>query len=133
MDEVFQGLAGLVRGISRGQNTREIPRSSPASSKKTPSLQTLLLNLHSILNSLSSVQNRDKMKSRNFFCRAYLNQLFTIIICWNNFLFVKKCSLFFSRRTHTNSHNKAPVLAPLQVHIGAWCIRRFYVKNFERS
>ena len=43
MDGVFQGLAGLLRGISRGQDLREIPRSSPASPRKAPSIPTLLL------------------------------------------------------------------------------------------
>ena len=42
-DGVFQGLAGLLRGISRGRSLREIPRSSPASPRKTPSCPTLLL------------------------------------------------------------------------------------------
>ena len=28
MDGVFQGLAGLLRGISRGQSPREIPRNT---------------------------------------------------------------------------------------------------------
>ena len=43
MDEVFRGLAGLLRGISQGQSPREIPRSSPAGLRKTPSIPTLLL------------------------------------------------------------------------------------------
>ena len=42
-DGVFRGLAGLHWGISRGQSPREIPRSSPASPRKTPSFPTLLL------------------------------------------------------------------------------------------
>ena len=33
--KVFQGLAGLLRGISRWQSPREIPRSSSASPRKT--------------------------------------------------------------------------------------------------
>ena len=40
---VFRGLAGLLQGISQGQSTREILRSSPASPRKTPSFPTLLL------------------------------------------------------------------------------------------
>ena len=40
---VFRGLAGLLRGISRGQSQREIPRSNTASPRKTPSFLTLLL------------------------------------------------------------------------------------------
>ena len=43
MDGAFRGLAGLLRGISRGQSLREIPRSSHASPWKTPSSRTLLL------------------------------------------------------------------------------------------
>ena len=43
MDGVFRGLAGLLRGISRGGSPREIPRSSPVSPRKTPSILTLLL------------------------------------------------------------------------------------------
>ena len=43
MDGVFQGLAGLLQGISRGGSPREIPRSSPASPRKTLSIPTLLL------------------------------------------------------------------------------------------
>ena len=42
-DGVFQGLAGLLWGISRGRSPGEIPRSSPASTRKTPSIPTLLL------------------------------------------------------------------------------------------
>ena len=42
-DGVFRGLAGLLRGIFRGQSPREIPMSSPASPRKTPSFLTLLL------------------------------------------------------------------------------------------
>ena len=42
-DGIFQGLAGLLRGISRGQRPRERPRSSAASQRKTPSFVTLLL------------------------------------------------------------------------------------------
>ena len=42
-DEVFQGLAGLLRGISRRRSPREIPKSSPASPRKTFSFLTLLL------------------------------------------------------------------------------------------
>ena len=36
MDGFFQGLAGLLRGISRGQSLKEILRSSPASPRKNP-------------------------------------------------------------------------------------------------
>ena len=43
MDGVFRELAGLLRGISRGRSPREIPRSSPASPRKIPSIPTLLL------------------------------------------------------------------------------------------
>ena len=42
-DGVFQGLAGLLRGISRCRSPREFPKSSPASLRKTPSFPTLLL------------------------------------------------------------------------------------------
>ena len=42
-DGVFRGLAGLLRGISQGRSPREIPKSSPASPRKTPSFPTLLL------------------------------------------------------------------------------------------
>ena len=45
----FLGLAGLLLGISLGLRPREIPRSSPASPWKTPSIPPLLLGLtHSI-------------------------------------------------------------------------------------
>ena len=40
---VFRRLAGLIQGVSRGQSWREIPMSSPASPRKTPSFPTLLL------------------------------------------------------------------------------------------
>ena len=40
---VFRGLAGLLRGISRGRSSREIPRSSPTSPGNTLSFPTLLL------------------------------------------------------------------------------------------
>ena len=43
VDGVFRGLAGLLRGISGGRSPREIPRSSPASPRKTQSIPTLLL------------------------------------------------------------------------------------------
>ena len=43
MDRVFQGLAWLPRGISRGRSPREILSSSSASPRKTPSIMTLLL------------------------------------------------------------------------------------------
>ena len=42
-DRVFRGLAGLLRGISRGRSPREIQRTSPASPRKIPSFPTLLL------------------------------------------------------------------------------------------
>ena len=42
-DRVFWGLSGLPRGISQGQSRREIPRSSPASPRKTSSFPTPLL------------------------------------------------------------------------------------------
>ena len=42
MDGVFRGLAGLLRGISRGRSPREIPRSSPASPRKARAFPTLL-------------------------------------------------------------------------------------------
>ena len=42
-DEIFQGLAGLLQGISQRRILREIPRSSPAISRKTSSLLTLLI------------------------------------------------------------------------------------------
>ena len=41
-DGVFQGLARMLRGIARGQSPGEVPRSSPASLRKTPSFLTLL-------------------------------------------------------------------------------------------
>ena len=44
-DGVFRGLAGLLWGISQGQIPREIPRSSPASPRKTLFILTLLLGL----------------------------------------------------------------------------------------
>jgi len=60
MDGVFLGLAGLLLGISLGLRPREIPRSSPASPRKTPSFPPLLLRLtHSISN-------------RNFCCFSYI-------------------------------------------------------------
>ena len=42
-DRVFRGLTGLLQGISWGQSPEEIPRSSPASPRKTLSFPTLLL------------------------------------------------------------------------------------------
>ena len=45
MDGVFLGLAGLLLGISLGLCPQEIPRSSPASPWKTPSIHPLLLGL----------------------------------------------------------------------------------------
>ena len=44
-DRVFLGLAGLLLGISLGLRPREIPRSSLASPRKTPSFRPLLLRL----------------------------------------------------------------------------------------
>ena len=45
IDGGFLGLAGLFLGISLGLRHREIPRSSPASPWKTPSIPPLLLGL----------------------------------------------------------------------------------------
>ena len=45
MDGVFLRLAGLLLKISLGLNPWEIPRSSPASPRKTPSIPFLLLGL----------------------------------------------------------------------------------------
>ena len=52
MDAVFLGLAGmrLLLGISLGLRPREIPRSSPASRRKTPSIPPLLLGLTQAIN-----------------------------------------------------------------------------------
>ena len=44
-DGVFLGLAGLLLGNSLGLRPLEIPRSSPASPQKTPSIPSLLLGL----------------------------------------------------------------------------------------
>ena len=44
-DGVFLGLAGLILRISLGLCPREIPRSLPASPRKTPSVPPLLLGL----------------------------------------------------------------------------------------
>ena len=44
-DRVFLGLAGLLLRISIGLRPREIPRSSPASPRKTPSFPPRLLRL----------------------------------------------------------------------------------------
>ena len=53
MDGVFLGLAGLLLGIFLGLCPREIPRSSPASPWKTPSIPPLLLGLtHAAIMSL---------------------------------------------------------------------------------
>ena len=41
MDEVFLGLAGLLLGISLEIRPWEIPRSSPASPRKTPSIPAM--------------------------------------------------------------------------------------------
>ena len=43
MDGVFLGLAGLLPRIYLRLRLQEIPRSSPASPWKTPSIPTLLL------------------------------------------------------------------------------------------
>ena len=45
MDGVFLGLAGMLLGISLGLRPWEIPRSSPASPRKIPSIPPLLLGL----------------------------------------------------------------------------------------
>ena len=45
MDRVFLGLAGLLLGIYLGLCPQEIPLSSPASPRKTPSIPPLLLGL----------------------------------------------------------------------------------------
>ena len=42
-DGVFRGLVGLLQGISRGEARGKSLRSRPASPRKTPSFQTLLL------------------------------------------------------------------------------------------
>ena len=47
---VFQGLAGLLRGISRERSLREIPRSSLASPRKTRPSWLFYSDLHSISN-----------------------------------------------------------------------------------
>ena len=44
-DRVFLGLAGLLLGISLGLRPQEIPRSSPASPRKTLPFLPLLLRL----------------------------------------------------------------------------------------
>ena len=43
MNGVFQGLAWLLRGICQGQSWSKIPRSSPASLRKTSPFPTFLL------------------------------------------------------------------------------------------
>ena len=49
MDEVFVGLAGLLLEISLGLCPWEIPQSSPAIPRKTPSIPPLVLGLtHSL-------------------------------------------------------------------------------------
>ena len=45
MDRVFLGLTGLLLRISLGLSPQEIPRSSPASTQKTPSIPPLLFGL----------------------------------------------------------------------------------------
>ena len=45
MDRVFLGLAGLLLGISQGRSPWEIPKSSPASPRKTLSIPPFLLGL----------------------------------------------------------------------------------------
>ena len=45
MEEVFLGLSGLLLGISLGLRPWEIPRRSPASPRKTPSIPPLILGL----------------------------------------------------------------------------------------
>ena len=45
IDGIFLGLEGLLLGISLGLCPREIPRSNPASPRKTPSIPPLLLGL----------------------------------------------------------------------------------------
>ena len=45
---VFRELAGLLRGISRGQSSRKILRSSPATPRKTLSFRLCYSDLHSI-------------------------------------------------------------------------------------
>ena len=50
MDGVVLRLAGLLLGISLGLLPREIPRSSPASPRKTTSIPPLLLGLSQSVN-----------------------------------------------------------------------------------
>ena len=45
MDGIFLGLARLLLRISLGNRPQEIPQSSPASPRKTPSFPPLLLRL----------------------------------------------------------------------------------------
>ena len=62
------------------------------------------------------------------------------IIFLDNFLFVKLVSGIFlhfvvllkdqCKKADKNSKRLQPVLAALQIHIEAWCMNRFYVKNF---
>ena len=53
MDGVFLGLAGLLLKISLGLRPQEIPWSSPARPRKTPSIPPLLLGFTQYLNAIA--------------------------------------------------------------------------------
>ena len=90
MDEVFRGLAGLLRGIYPGQSLREIPKSSPASLRKTLSFPTLLIRIYILFQiSFSSFKNRNKIQSRNSFSRLIKATLNANILVRDNFMVVK--------------------------------------------
>ena len=91
-NRVFQGLAGLLRGISRGQSPREILRSSSASPRKTPSFPTLLLRFTFYFqHGFSKFWGENASK---FFLHYFSSLLIKNCKFWQNFLLN---TLFFLR------------------------------------
>ena len=74
-DRVFRGLAGLLRRISRGRNPRKIPRSSPASPKKTLSFLTLLLRFTLYFKYFFNLPKQQQDAEQNLFVARQIKQI----------------------------------------------------------
>ena len=128
-DSVFPWLAGLLWGISQGwqagplqgisrrQSPREILRSSPASPRRTPSLQTFFLSdLHSFSKRILQLSKIETVyKEENIFCKAYWGHIrckiansattffpnfsvrflmcFLLLLCWRSPVHSRKTAL----------------------------------------
>ena len=89
-DRVFLGLAGMLLGISLGLCPREIPWSSPASPRKTPSFPPLLLRLTHSGDSRNCPACHDTFKTGNF--ESVLNHLDRKLSdCWEICIHSNNC------------------------------------------